>query len=538
MVAGSALCFPNRMNRWLLAMNRSKPGVHLPLAGLLVLALWILPGCAPLRGYEALQLAKDIAAAGGPSGLKESRPAPRRRAVTYEVEQRVSAGDLYLPGDRAEAGLVLVPGAAVNGKDDPKFVAFAESLARGRFAVLVPEIPNLRQLKVRSTDARKIADAARHLAGFAEDGTGQGAPVGVVAVSYAVGPAVMAAAAPDAREQIRFVAAIGGYYDLEAVITFFTAGVFRTAPGEPWQAADPNPYGKWVFLRSNSDFISLPRDRRLLLEMAERKLRDLSSDIADLAAALSPEGRSVYALLQNRDPAEVARLISVLPSRVRAEIRALDLKNLDFSEVSAQILLVHGRDDQIIPYSESLALAAAAGEEGAELFLVDNLAHVDLGPGSLDDQLTLWRAAYRLLEERDAAPAPRFPQSEAGSAVLMAEAKKTYLPNLSEVKELVPGRGACIVTDRITVEGLPVRFMYREEPDNDIDSGWRFFSGHNETDDYVDNPENSAIFDVNTIANHDPSIIPYVDAPPGSVFEKVPGSGDFVPVEDWEPEEE
>ena len=378
-------------------------------AALLAVAL-ALSGCAPLRGYEAMQLAKDIAAAGGPSGLKESRPAPLRRTVTYEVDQRVSAGDLYLPGDRAEAGLVLVPGAAVNGKDDPKFVAFAESLARGRFAVLVPEIPNLRQLKVRSTDARKIADAARHLAGFTDggQGTGEGAPVGVVAVSYAAGPAVMAAA-PDARDRIRFVAAIGGYYDLEAVITFFTAGVFRAAPGEPWQKADPNPYGKWVFLRSNSDFISLPRDRRLLLEMAERKLRDLSADISDLAAGLSPEGRTVYALLQNREPAEVARLISVLPPRVRAEIRALDLKNLDFSEVSAQILLVHGRDDQIIPYSESLALAAAAGEEGSELFLVDNLAHVDLGPGSLEDQLTLWRAAYRLLEERDAAPAPVLP---------------------------------------------------------------------------------------------------------------------------------
>jgi len=389
-------------------MNLVSGFQYLALSAVVALAL-LLAGCSPLRGYEAMQLAEDIAAAGGSSGLKESRPPPERRAVAYEIDQRRSAGDLYLPGDRAEAGLVLVPGAAVNGKDDPKFVAFAESLARGRFAVLVPEIANLRQLKVRATDARKIADAARHLASFAA--AGEGAPVGVVAVSYAAGPAVMAAAAPDARDRIRFVVAIGGYYDLEAVITFFTAGVYRDAPGEPWQAADPNPYGKWVYLRSNSEFISLPRDRRLLLEMAERKLHDLRADISDLATGLSPEGRSVYALLQNQDPAEVERLISVLPSRVRAEIRALDLKNLDFSDVSAKILLIHGRDDKVIPYSESLALAAAAGEGKAELFLVDNLAHVDLGPGSLDDQFTLWRAAYRLLEERDGAPAPTLPEA-------------------------------------------------------------------------------------------------------------------------------
>ena len=373
--------------------------------------LLLVAGCSPLRGYEAMQVAKDIAAAGGPSGLKESRPAPRRRALAYEVEGRASSGDLYLPGDRVEAGLVLVPGAAVNGKDDPAFVAFAEALARARFAVLVPEIANLRQLKVRATDARKIADAVRHLAGFAPQGDaqGEGAPVGIAAVSYAVGPAVMAAATPDAGPLVRFVAAVGGYYDLEAVITFFTAGVFRAGPDEPWQSATPNAYGKWVFLRSNSDFISLPQDRRLLLAMAERKLRDLEAGISDLAAGLSPEGRSVYALLENRDPEKVAQLIGTLPARVRAEIRALDLKNLDLGRVSARILLVHGRDDRIIPYSESLALAAAAGEPQAELFLVDNLAHVDLGPGSLDDQLTLWRAVYRLLEERDGAPAPALP---------------------------------------------------------------------------------------------------------------------------------
>ena len=380
-----------------------------------VTILLLLSGCSPLRGWEAMRVAQDIAAAGGPSGLKDSRPPPLRRGLAYSVEDRASSGDLYLPGDRVEAGLVLVPGAAVDGKDDPTFVAFAESLARARFAVLVPEIANLRQLKVRATDARKIADAVRHLAGFVPEGEGEsgGPPVGIAAVSYAVGPAVMAAATPDAGPLVRFVAAVGGYYDLEAVITFFTAGVYRAGPGEPWQRATPNAYGKWVFLRSNADFISLPSDRRLLLAMAERKLQDLEAGIADLAEGLSPEGRSVYALLENRDPEKVELLIGTLPARVREEIRALDLKNLDLSRVSARILLVHGRDDRIIPYSESLALAAAAGEAQAELFLVDNLAHVDIGPGSLDDQYTLWRAVYRLLEERDGAPAPALPEDQA-----------------------------------------------------------------------------------------------------------------------------
>ena len=104
----------------------------------------------------------------------------------------------------------------------------------------------------------------------------------------------------------------------------------------------------------------------------------------------------------------------------------------------------------------------------------------------------------------------------------------------SEIKPLVHGYGGCISSDMITVEGYPVRFMYRERPSNDLDSGWRFLSSF-EDDQYMNNPDNHAVYDVNTIANYDPSIIPLLDSPVGSVFEKPDGASDFVRVPDWQP---
>lgn len=59
--------------------------------------------------------------------------------------------------------------------------------------------------------------------------------------------------------------------------------------------------------------------------------------------------------------------------------------------------------------------------------------------------------------------------------------------------------------------------MYREAPRDSIDSGWHFFSGE-ETQEYADHAENFARYDVNTIANYDSSIIPFLDAPRGSAF--------------------
>lgn len=98
-----------------------------------------------------------------------------------------------------------------------------------------------------------------------------------------------------------------------------------------------------------------------------------------------------------------------------------------------------------------------------------------------------------------------------------------------QIHAIAEGRGSCIASDMITVDGNRVGWMYREEPDNPIDSGWRFFSGL-ESQDYADDSSKFAIYDVNTIANYDPEIVSYLDAPVGSAFERDP-NGEFVEAE-------
>jgi hypothetical protein len=104
---------------------------------------------------------------------------------------------------------------------------------------------------------------------------------------------------------------------------------------------------------------------------------------------------------------------------------------------------------------------------------------------------------------------------------------KNYKLKASDFKQLVEPMGGCIAPDTITVEGLPVRFMYRAEPDNDLDSGWQFFSG-TESQEYMDDSSNSAIYNINTIANYDPAIIPYLHYPVGSDLMRVEGSDEFI----------
>jgi hypothetical protein len=105
-----------------------------------------------------------------------------------------------------------------------------------------------------------------------------------------------------------------------------------------------------------------------------------------------------------------------------------------------------------------------------------------------------------------------------------------------DIKPLVQGRGGCFATDMITVEGRKVGYMYREQPDFAEDSGWRFFSGK-ESQEYLDDPGHTAIYDVNTIANYDAAIIPLLDSQVGSAFERRGLFGKFVAVP-FEPADE
>lgn len=362
--------------------------------------LWVylcLVGCTSPTGSEAADLLADIAAGDAPSRLKQTTPEPMRAAIRYRRAAGDAAADLYRNSDRPRGALVVVPGLTPHGKDDPRLVAFARSLARCQFLVLVPDVANIRSLKVSAADSAFVADAIEELAQRFAGGSERS--IGLVAISYSVGPALLAAAQTRSGRLVRFIVGVGGYYDIDAALGFVTTGAYRLPDGS-WRRGTPNEFGKFVFLRSNADRVADRADRARLIEIAERRLANPAAELGYLAVRLGPDGRSVYELIDNRDPDREAALIGRLPDAIRHEIEALDLKHRDLTAIAGPVFLIHGEDDAIIPSGESVKLAAALGAR-AELYLIQRLAHVDTGIAGLGDSLRLWSAAERVLEERD-----------------------------------------------------------------------------------------------------------------------------------------
>lgn len=362
----------------------------------LALAVLALPGCAALEhGHDSALLLGDVQAGQGPSRLKAATAEPERVAVRYARAGRRHRADVYRPGERAARGtLVVIHGFTRQGRRDPRLVAFARSMARTGFVVVAPDIEGPRTLAVGLDDARAIRDALAYTAAGA-DGHRRG-PIGIMAYSFAVGPTVIAAADPVVAADVDVLVGVGGYYDLRDAITYVSTGV-DPATGRRTAVPAPRREGKWLVLLSQLPRLPDPEDRRLLRAIAERRLARPDAPVRALVERLGSGGRAVYELVTNEDPGRVDALIGALPSPVRAEINGLDLARRDLSGLKAEVVLIHGEDDDVIPIAHSERLQAAIGEDQACLYRAGGLQHVDVLPGFLDG-LSLWRAGIRILE--------------------------------------------------------------------------------------------------------------------------------------------
>src|SRR5690606_9699910 len=138
------------------------------------------------------------------------------------------------------------------------------------------------ELRAGPENFREIAAGLRFLAGDgratwamppggAAPAGAEAGPVGIAAISYAVGPALLATLEPDLAGRIGFLLGVGGYHDITASLTYITTGWYRDGDGA-WREGAPNAYGKWAFVMANAGRVTDPADRTSLDAMARRRL--------------------------------------------------------------------------------------------------------------------------------------------------------------------------------------------------------------------------------------------------------------------------
>jgi hypothetical protein len=87
----------------------------------------------------------------------------------------------------------------------------------------------------------------------------------------------------------------------------------------------------------------------------------------------------------------------------------------------------------------------------------------------------------------------------------------------------------CFVTQRVLRDGARVGYLYREEPDNEKDSGWRLTAGDESTE-YLNESGNIAFVSLGAVLNLDDSFLSLIESPVGSAFARDRETGQFRPI--------
>ena len=90
--------------------------------------------------------------------------------------------------------------------------------------------------------------------------------------------------------------------------------------------------------------------------------------------------------------------------------------------------------------------------------------------------------------------------------------------------EFIKNAGACIVSKRILSGTGYLKWAVREQSANLMDNGWRFFSAADDAE-YVNDPQNLAVCDYNTVAEIEPAIIAIYLFPVGADLQLVINNG-------------
>jgi pimeloyl-ACP methyl ester carboxylesterase len=277
-----------------------------------------------------------------------------------DVATRTMQAWLYRPqGHQHRGAYLLAPGLHYAGPADPRMDRFCKVLASAGYVVLAPFLPDFMELRVRSSLTDDLARCLQLLLDTPDWTAGR--PPAIFSISFGGLPAIRLAADPDFRERIARLFLFGGYSDWSRTIEYCLTGNINGVSHRP---RDPlnQPV---VFMNLVDQLEGVPEDRATLVAAWRRyveatwgrpemkqpeRYRPLASAAAD---QLDPELAFYFRLGCGLERGAYERCKAALDSPSIG--RLLD-PTPAMPEVRCPVTIVHGIDDDVIPYTESEAL--------------------------------------------------------------------------------------------------------------------------------------------------------------------------------------
>ena len=276
---------------------------------------------------------------------------PLREVAAYVSPSGSDVADVYrMPDGSPRAAVLLVIGASPEGLDDPNAINLGKALARAGFVTMMHWSPTMGlEANISPTEPENIVQAFLYLE--KQDYVDR-ERVGLGGFCVGASLALVAAADPRIRDRVAFVNAFGPFFDAEKLLVQ-AASRSVTHEGEQmaWQ---PDPRTLRVLANELIETMDDPTDTEILTRIYIDKGEATPAELASLSA----RGHVAVRLMDGVTPEEAESLYSTLPPFFGENLARVSPVTY-IGGIQAPLLVMHDRDDRMVPVTESRRLVQA-----------------------------------------------------------------------------------------------------------------------------------------------------------------------------------
>jgi pimeloyl-ACP methyl ester carboxylesterase len=303
---------------------------------------------------------------------------------------------LYVPRGVPNApGVVLVHGVHHSGIEEPRLERFARAIAAAGVVVMTPAVKELSDYKVAPRSIGTVAAAVDTLR--AKLGTDR---VGLMGMSFGGGISLLTAADPRFADHISFVVAVGAHDDLGRVSRFFVNNEIPEPNGET-KKLHAHGYGVMVLVYSHASDFFPGEDVPVAREALKLWLWEKRDDARTAANSLSPASKAKIEKLFGEGVSELKGELLAEIDRHTEDMKAVSPHGR-LGSIKANVYLLHGEGDTVIPATETLWLAHDVPPERLRTALVSPaIEHVELKSPSPADKWALVHFMGQIIGEAE-----------------------------------------------------------------------------------------------------------------------------------------
>lgn len=305
--------------------------------------------------------------------------------LTFTGRHGPRVARLYRPARVRTRPLLLTGGVHALGIDEPRLIAFADTLARSGTPVITPALPDLKAYLVTPRLTDDIEDAAQAVLAAPEVPQDADGRLGLLGISFAGGLSIIAAGRPPLRDRVAFVFSVGGHAALPGVLRYLCTGVQPDGRTHP-----PHDYGSVILLTNMAEDVVPPAQVAPLRAAVHQFLHASHVDMFDkpqaarefataveMEATLPPDARAFMHLVNTRDVPGLGR--HLLP-HLHKWGQDPALSPVASPAPTAPVFVMHAQGDDVIPDSEAPALARYLESQGTpvRLHVTSMIGHAEM----------------------------------------------------------------------------------------------------------------------------------------------------------------